>query len=279
MVKIGKVSSLEIVKFTDQGAYLDGGPYGEILLPNRYVDENLKKGDDVDVFVHFDSDDRIVATTDFPYAMVGDFAFLEVVDVTRVGAFVDWGLPKNLLVPFGEQLVKMEKGKSYVVHIYVDTKSGRIAASSKINKFMNNEPVTYEPGDEVDLLIAQESELGFVAIINNSHQGILYRNEIYKPLQPGQKCKGFIKKVRSDGKIDLILEKFGYRKVEPAVVDLIEKIKSNGGILHLSDKSDPMLIKKELGISKKTFKKAIGALYKNKQIEINDGSISWLGKV
>ncbi|MCF8360172.1 MAG: GntR family transcriptional regulator [Prolixibacteraceae bacterium] len=279
MVKIGKVSSLEIVKFTDQGAYLDGGPYGEILLPNRYLEEEFEMGDDVDVFVHFDSDDRIVATTDFPYAMVGEFAFLEVVDVTRVGAFVDWGLPKNLLVPFGEQLVKMEKGKSYVVHIYVDTKSGRIAASSKINKFMNNEPVAYEPGDEVDLLIAQESELGFVAIINKSHQGILYRNEIFKPLQAGQKCKGFIKKVRSDGKIDLVLEKFGYRKVEPVVADLIEKIKSNGGMLHLSDRSDPVLIKKELGISKKTFKKAIGALYKNKQIEINDGSIRWLGNV
>ncbi|MBN1927791.1 MAG: GntR family transcriptional regulator [Prolixibacteraceae bacterium] len=277
MVRIGKVSNLEIVKFTEQGAYLDGGPYGEILLPKRYVTGEQTIGELIDVFVHFDSDDRIVATTVFPYAMVGEFAFLEVVDVTPIGAFLDWGLPKNLFVPYAGQKEKMAKGKRYIVSIYVDEKNGRIAATSKINKFLNKETTDLKPGDEVDLLISGQTEIGFSAIVNNAFSGILYFNEVFKSMKIGDKVKGYIKKVRDDGKIDLSLEKFGYRKVEPVLDEIIHKMKAGGGVLNLSDKSTSEDIKNELGISKKTFKKAIGALYRQKLIRINEDSIILTG--
>lgn len=273
MVKIGKNCTLEIIRLTEPGAFLDGGPYGDILLPNRYVPKNCKVGDDVEVFISFDSEDRIVATTDFPKVMVDEFAVLEVIDVNQFGAFLDWGLPKDLFVPFREQLLKMEKGKKYVVYVYVDHKTGRIAATSKIKKFVNKEDIAFAQGDEVDLLVAYPTELGFNAIINKSHLGIIYFNEIFKPLTIGDQLKGYIKNIREDGKIDLSLEKQGYQKVDPVSVAILEKLKLNGGTLPLSDKSDPELIKKELGISKKTFKQAIGALYKSKQITIAADSI------
>jgi len=273
MVRIGKISTLEVVKFTDQGAYLDGGPYGEILLPNRYVPQECNEGDDVDVFIYFDSEDRIVASTDFPIGMVDEFAYLKVVAVTGVGAFLDWGLPKDLLSPFREQAQKMEVGRSYIVRIYVDKVTGRIVASSKINRFLNLEEVNFAVGDEVNLLISNRTDLGFNAIINGTHLGIIYSNEIFKPIKTGDKVSGFIKKIREDGKIDLSLEKQGYEKVDPVLGLIIEKLKENGGFLAVSDKSDPELISKLFGISKKTYKKAVGALYKNKQITIEDNGI------
>lgn len=273
MVRIGRNCVLDVVKFTDSGAYLDGGPYGEILLPNRYVPENCKEDDEIEVFISFDSEDRIVATTDFPVAMVGEFAFLPVVDETNVGAFLDWGLPKNLFVPFREQLGKMQLGKSYLVYIYVDEKTGRIAASAKTKKFLNKDFAEFKVDDEVDLMIANQTDLGFNAIINGTHSGIIYSNEIFKPIKTGDKVKGFVKKIREDGKVDLCLEKQGYEKVDPVSDEILEKLKEVGGFLALSDKSDPELIKSVLGISKKTFKKAIGALYKNKIITIEDDGI------
>lgn len=273
MVRIGKISTLEVVKFTDQGVYLDGGPYGEILLPNRYVPLNCNEGDDVDVFIYFDSEDRIVASTDFPLGMVDEFAYLKVVEVAGVGAFLDWGLPKDLLSPFREQAQKMEVGRSYLVRIYVDKVTGRIVASSKINRFLNIEEVNFAVGDEVNLLISNRTDLGYNAIINGTHLGILYSNELFKPIKTGDKVTGFIKKIREDGKIDLSLEKQGYEKVDPVLGQIIEKLKENGGFLAVSDKSDPELIVKLFGISKKTYKKAVGALYKNKQITIEDNGI------
>ena len=273
MVRIGKPSLLEVVKFTEQGAYLDGGPYGEILLPNRYVPENCKEEDEINVFISFDSEDRIVATTDFPVAMVGEFALMPVVDVTPVGAFLDWGLPKNLFVPFREMYSKFEEGRSYVVYVYVDEKSGRIAASAKLKKFLNKDFAEFKEDDEVDLLIAKRTDLGYNAIINGTHLGIIYSNEVFKPIHIGDKVKGFVKKIREDGKVDLSLEKIGYHKVDPVANEILEKLKANAGYLQLNDKSDPELIKSELGISKKTFKKAIGALYKNKLITIEDDGI------
>jgi len=273
MVRIGKISTLEVVKFTDQGVYLDGGPYGEILLPNRYVPLNCNEGDDVDVFIYFDSEDRIVASTDFPLGMVDEFAYLKVVEVAGVGAFLDWGLPKDLLSPFREQAQKMEVGRSYLVRIYVDKVTGRIVASSKINRFLNIEEVNFAVGDEVNLLISNRTDLGYNAIINGTHLGILYSNELFKPIKTGDKVTGFIKKIREDGKIDLSLEKQGYEKVDPVMGEIIEKLKQNGGFLAVSDKSDPELIVKLFGISKKTYKKAVGALYKNKQITIEDNGI------
>lgn len=273
MVRIGKKCTLDIVKFTDQGAYLDGGPYGEILLPNRYVPENSVEDDEVDVFISFDSEDRIVATTDFPYAMVGEFGYMEVVDVATVGAFLDWGLPKNLFVPFREQKTKMELGRSYFVYVYVDEKTGRIAATAKIDKYLNAELPEYEEEQEVELHIARQTDIGYLAIINGLDQGIIYTNEVFKPIKIGDKVPGFIKKVREDGKIDLSLEKQGYKKVDPVAQNILTVLKENNGTLALNDKSDPELIKRKLGISKKTFKKAIGALYKDKIIVIDSEGI------
>lgn len=273
MVRIGKLCTLDVVKFTEQGVYLDGGPYGEILLPNRYVPEGCKLDDEIEVFISFDSEDRLLATTDVPMAMVGEFAHLKVVDVNKFGAFLDWGLPKDLFVPFREQAVPMEKGKAYTVYIYVDDKTGRIAASSRINKYLNLEPVDFQVGDEVSLLIARESEMGFMAIINEAWMGLLYHNEIFQPVKTGEKRKGFVKKIREDGKIDLSLEKQGYEKVDPVSEQILKSLKENNGFLPLSDTSDPETIRTELGISKKTFKKAIGALYKGKLIVIEADGI------
>lgn len=273
MVRIGKISTLEILKFAEQGAYLDGGPYGEILMPRRYVSEDCVEGDDVDVFVYYDSEDRIVASTDVPFAMVDEFAYLKVVAVTSVGAFLDWGLPKDLLVPFREQTVKMEDGKSYLVRIYVDDKTGRIVASAKFNKFLSKEIPEFKEGDKVDLLIAGKTDLGYNAIINQTHIGILYFNEVFKQIRVGDKNEGFIKKIREDGKIDLSLEKQGYSKVDPVSEEILEKLRLAGGYLKVSDKTDPAVISSMLGISKKTFKKAIGALYKVKLINIEEEGI------
>lgn len=270
MVKIGRVCTLEVVKFTESGAYLDGGPYGEILLPNRYVSVHLKAGQDVDVFISFDSEDRLVATTDFPLAMVGEFAFLKVIDVNKMGAFLDWGLPKDLFVPFREQANPMGKGKRYLVRIYVDPKTGRIAASSKINKFLNQESPDYAVGQEVDLLIAFVTDLGYKAIINQNHMGVLYANEVFKNLKIGEALKGYIKKIRPDGKIDLSLEIQGYKKVDPVAERILDKLKAEGGFLPCNDKSSPEYIQNLFGISKKTFKQAIGSLYKNQMIRIED---------
>ncbi|MBN2806142.1 MAG: GntR family transcriptional regulator [Prolixibacteraceae bacterium] len=276
MVRIGKICKLDVVKLTEQGVYLDGGPYGEILLPNRYVPQGCQVNDEIEAFISFDSEDRLLATTDVPLAIVGEFGYLPVVDVNTYGAFLDWGLPKNLFVPFREQAVPMEKGRSYTVYVYVDDKTGRIAASSRFKKYLNLEPFEFHEGDEVSLLIAQHSEMGFLAIINGAWSGLLYHNEIFQPLKLGEKRVGYIKKIREDGKIDLSLEKQGYQKVDPVLEQILVSLRENNGFLPLSDSSDPESIKTELGISKKTFKKAIGALYKSKLIVIEKEGIRLL---
>lgn len=279
MVKIGKTSTLEIIKFTDQGAYLDGGPYGEILLPNRYVPANFAEGDDVDVFVHFDSEDRIVASTDFPAVMVDQFGYLQVVGVSPFGAFLDWGLPKDLFVPFREQTVKMEKGKWYVVRVYVDNVTGRIAASAKYKKFLTQDGVDFQEGDEVDLMIANRTDLGYDAIINQLHLGIIYSNEVFKPIRSGDKMVGYVKKIREDGKIDLRLERDGYQRVDDVTEVILLKLRSSEHLfLPFSDHSDTEDIKESFGMSKKTFKKAIGALYKQKLISIEPEGIRLAAK-
>lgn len=274
MVRIGKKSILEVVKFTEQGAYLDGGPYGEILLPRRYVSDSLSEEDEIEVFISFDSEDRLVATTDFPIIMVDEFGSLEVVDVNSFGAFLGWGLPKDLFVPFAEQAVRMEKGCRYVVRAFVDPKTGRILASSKLNKFLSKEESELQIGDMVELLITSATDLGFKAIINNSFSGLLFHNELFKPIEIGERMTGYIKNIRPDGKIDLSLEKQGYQRIDPVADLIMEKLKNSDGVLNLSDKSDPECIKHELGISKKAFKQAIGALYKKKLIVIEDKKIS-----
>lgn len=273
MVRIGKKCVLEVVKFTEQGAYLDGGPYGEILLPRRYVSESLNEEDEIEVFISFDSEDRLVATTDFPIIMVDEFGTLEVADVNRFGAFMNWGLPKDLFVPFAEQAVRMEKGQKYIVRAFVDSKTGRILASSKLNKFLSKEESNLQIGDEVDLLITAATDLGFKAIINNSFSGLLFQNELFKPIGIGDRMPGYVKNIRPDGKIDLSLDKQGYQRIDPVAESILEKLKQSGGVLNLSDKSDPDTIKQELSISKKAFKQAIGALYKKKLIVIEPEKI------
>jgi len=276
MTEIGKINHLEVVKEVDFGIYLDGGDLGEILMPKRYVPEGTMIGDNLDAFIYLDSEDRLVATTEKPFAMVEEFALLEVVSVTQVGAFLNWGLPKDLFVPFREQRQPMEEGKKYLVYVYVDTNTKRIAASSKIEQYLDNIPVDYDLDEEVDLIIVNETDLGYNAIIDNSHFGILYKNEVFQPLNPGDKVQGYIKKIRTDGKIDLRLEKIGYEKISSFVDRIIGELQKNNGFLPLTDKSSPEEIYKTFKISKKNFKAAIGALYKKRFIALEENGIRLL---
>ena len=272
MIKIGEKNSLKIVKELDFGIYLDGEEMGEILLPQRYVPETYEIGDMLEVFIYLDSEDRIIATTETPYAGAGDFAFLKVADVNEVGAFLDWGLAKDLFVPFREQKKKMVKGESYVVFIYVDN-SNRIAASSNLDRFADAESSCFEDNQEVDLLICEQTELGYKAVINNSHLGVLYSNEIFRKIDMGLKIKGFIKKIRDDGKIDLCLERPGPAKVNNLSRDIFELLAREGGFLSVTDKSPPEEIYSLFGVSKKTYKKALGSLYKKRMITIEKEGI------
>ncbi|MDA3792112.1 MAG: S1-like domain-containing RNA-binding protein [Elusimicrobia bacterium] len=274
MIQIGKYSSLKVVKEVDFGVYLDGDRFGEILLPSRYVPTDCSAGDTVEVFIYRDSEDRIIATTDKPYATVGEFAFLKVVDVTDIGAFLYWGLLKDLFVPFKEQKEnKMQKGKFYIVRIYLDKQTERIAASARLEQFLDNKPDCYKKGDEAELMIYSKSELGYLAIINNSHAGLIYNDDVFTTLNIGQKITGYIKNIREDGKIDLFLQKAGYGKVEGAAGDVLKKIEKNGGFIPVTDKSAPEVISKIFGTSKKTYKKAVGLLYKKRIISIEDDGI------
>jgi len=274
MLEIGKLNKLRIVKEVDFGLYLDGGEeYGEILLPQRYMPTDFKIDDELEVFIYRDSEDRIIATTETPKGMVGDFALMEVISVNKFGAFLDWGLQKDLLVPFREQRKDMEKGKEYMVHIYLDKETNRIVASSKLDKFLDNIPTEYVANQEVDLLIAAKTDIGYKAIINGLHWGMLYENEVFKPLDRGQKTKGFIKKLREDDKIDLYLHKAGYGKVEILMDKIVEELKEEGGFLEMSDKTPSNIIYQVFGESKKTFKKAIGTLYKKRIIDIEKAGI------
>ncbi len=273
MATIGAINELEVVKEVDFGIYLDGAEHGEILMPKRYVPENCQVGDCIEAFIYLDSEDRLVATDERPIAMVGEFASLKVVSVTGVGAFLDWGLPKDLLVPFREQQQKMEEGRSYLVYIYLDDESQRIVATSKLDKCVDNLPVDYEVGEEVDLIIAGQTELGYKAIIDNSHWGMLYKNEVFQTLKPGLKVKGYIKHIREDDKIDLSLEATGYQKIDPITESILNKLAANNGFLPLNDKSSPERIKEAFQISKKNFKKAIGALYRQRVISIEEDGI------
>lgn len=268
MAEIGRYNTLRVIKEVDFGAYLDGGDEGEILMPIRYVPKDCQVGGYVDVFVYLDSEDRLIATTEKPFAQVGEFAMLRVKSINRVGTFLDWGIMKDLLVPFREQKVTMEDGRSYLVYIYVDSETKRIVASAKLNKFLNRAVPEYEIGQEVDLTIESETDLGYKAIVNNLHWGILYENEVFEQLDKGLKIKGYIKKIRTDNKIDLSLHPLGYLKVDPIAKMILDQLKKDGGFIPVSDKSDAESVYRVFGISKKTFKQAAGALYKRHLITI-----------
>ena len=270
MAEFGKFNKLRVIQELNYGVYLDGEGLGEILLPRRYVAENCQIGDMIEVFIYHDSQERLVATTQKPFAIVGQFALLKVKAATDVGAFLNWNLPRDLFVPFREQKQKMVEGELYVVYVYLDEKSGRIAASSRLDKFLGKQETDFHDGQKVDLLICDRTELGYKAIVDNTCWGILYENEVFQTLKSGQRIEGFIKKVRDDVKIDLCLQKPGYENVDDISEKILDILKAHGGFIAVSDKSSPDLIYKLFGTSKKTYKKAVGALYKRNIISIKD---------
>ncbi|MCZ6881720.1 MAG: S1-like domain-containing RNA-binding protein [Gammaproteobacteria bacterium] len=268
MIDIGQYNQLDVIKKVDFGLYLDGGAYGDILLPKKYVDKNTALGDRLEVFIYLDSEDRLVATTLKPKAVVGECAYLKVVDVNRIGAFLDWGLPKDLLVPFNQQQKPMQKGYSYTVYLYVDEHSERIAGSSRLEDYLTEEPDQLKPNQPVDLIIYGNSDLGFKAVVDGRYLGQLYRNEVFRALHYGEKLPGFIKRVRSDGKIDIALQPAAHLARNSLAETILAHMKDNNGISTLTDRSPPGDIYKAYGVSKATYKKALGLLYKNRQIII-----------
>lgn len=278
MATVGRYNTLKVLRETSSGYFLDGEELGDILLPGKYAPRRLKEDDEIEVFLYFDSEDRIIATKEEPDCEVGDFALLEVVEVNEIGAFLNWGLQKDLLVPFREQKLKMEPGSWHIVYVYIDEKTGRIAASAKVDKFLGLQPADYKPGDEVELFIYGPCPLGFNAIINNAHWGMLYAGEVFQPLNRGEHITGYINKVREDGKIDLSLYPAGYKKAQTSAELIIEYLKRNDGFMELTDKSPADEIYETFGISKKNFKMAVGSLYKNRVIEIGQNGIRLIEK-
>lgn len=277
MVKIGDYNELTVKKTVDFGVYLDGGDGQEILLPARYITGPVAPGDVMDVFVYTDSEDRIIATTEHPFARVGEFAYLQAVQVNRFGAFVDWGLPKNLLVPFREQKVTMREGCQYLVYVYLDDASKRVVASAKIEKFLGNVYPHYKRGDRVQALVIGHEEPGYRLIVDNLHRGMIYDNEIYHPLELGSTIEAMVKHVRPDGKIDLTLNERVAVRLDPIgerILNLVNAAPDK--VLRLCDHSSPELIKERLQCSKKDFKRAVGQLYRERRIVIlpSDGGIT-----
>ena len=279
MPAIGRINRLRVAREVDFGLYLDGGELGDILLPARYVPKGCRVGDDIDVFVYFDSEDRIIATTERPYAVVGEFALLKVASVTKHGIFLDWGLAKDLLLPFNEQVTRMEAGKSYVVRIFLDADSQRIAASAKLDEFLFDEAHgEFAPGDEVSLFNAAKTELGYRMIVNNSHWGLLHRHELVRELRRGERLSGYIKQIREDGRIDLCLYRQPSDKSAEVGDAILAALDAAGGFLPLTDNTDPEQIRARFGVSKKLYKKAVGALYRQRRITIGDDGIRMRGK-
>ncbi|MDL2247595.1 GntR family transcriptional regulator [Bacteroides sp. OttesenSCG-928-J23] len=269
-IKLGEFNRLEVVKEVDFGLYLDGDEMGEILLPARYVPSNAQIGDWLDVFLYLDSEERLIATTLTPLVKVGEFACLEVAWINQYGAFLNWGLMKDLFVPFSEQKQKMQVGGRYIVHAHLDDESFRIVASAKVERYLSKEMPEYTIGDEVSILIWQKTDLGFKAIIDNRFAGLLYDSEVFRNLHTGIRTTAYIKQVRPDGKIDLVLQRPGVETITEFSDELLLYITRNGGHVPFTDKSDPALIYNTFGVSKKVFKKAVGDLYRKRLIEISD---------
>jgi len=268
MATIGQHNSLPVVAIMPNGAYLDARELGEILLPNRYLPDNCKVEDNLDVFIYADSSDRLIATTETPLTKCGEFASLKVKEVNKIGAFLDWGLPKDLLVPYNQQHTPMEVGKYYLVYTYLDEQTERLAASSKLDKFIDIWPADYQLNEQVELIIAAKTELGFKAIINNRHWGLIFHSDVFQPLRIGKKITGYIKQIREDGRINLSLSRAGKGKVIDFSEQLLNFLAENGGFVPLHDKSEPALIQRTLHVSKKTFKATIGNLMKNGKLTI-----------
>lgn len=279
MIEIGKYNTLTILRDTKVGLFLgneEQDPEGkhDILLPNKYVPNDFRIGEELTVFVYLDHEERPVATTLEPYILLNEFALLRVNYVNQVGAFMDWGMEKDILVPFKEQARPMEKGKRYLVYLYMDERTNRLVASSKTNQFLSNENLTVQRGEEVDLIVSHITEMGINVIINEQHKGLLYKDEVYDDsIRTGDRMRGYIKNIRPDHKIDVSLERIGYERIEPNAEKILNELRASRGFLRLNDNSHPEDIKTVLQMSKKTFKKAIGALYKDKLIEIKEDGI------
>ena len=280
MAVIGRMNSLQVVKHTDFGLYLDGGADGEILLPKRYIPKGTPSEveDWLNVFIYLDSDDKLIATTEKPKVQVGEFASLKVVDINRVGLFLDWGLPKDLLLPHSEEKRPLQVGDYCVVHVFLDKRSKRITATARLDRYLDNVPATYKPGQEVDLLVAESTDMGFKAIINGKHWGLIHKNELFKFLRSGMQEKGFIKEVRADGKISLSLQLVGQEAASSLGEQILNKLREQGGMLPLNDKSSPEAISALFRVSKGNFKKAIGGLYKQGRILIHEDRIELADK-
>ncbi|MGN7820108.1 RNA-binding protein [Chitinophaga varians] len=264
MIKVGEYNLLRVKKEADFGVYLEGVDQ-EILLPSRFVPKGTKIGDELEVFLYHDSENRLIATTQKPYGIAGDIVNLKAVSVTKQGAFLDWGLMKDLFVPQSQQLTRMVPGQEYLVRIYIDELTGRLAATEKIDRFLSNENLTVKEMDPVDLVVYRRTDIGYVVIINNRHTGILHHNELFRSVEVGDKLKGFIRGIRED-KIDVVLGQAGYKRVEDEGEKILRLLQENNGYLPYHDKSTPEEIQEFFGMSKKTFKMTIGNLYKQRKI-------------
>ena len=274
MLQIGKFNSLKVIKQVPFGFYLDGGDDGEVLLPTKFADEACKVGDTCQVFVYHDSDSRLIATTQTRLAQVDECTFLKVVSVNNVGAFLDWGIDKDILVPYSEQDFPMAEGVSYVVFVYFDDETGRVAASTRLRDFLFEEGKNFDPKQEVDLLICGRSDMGYKAVINGSHLGLIFKDEVFKPLRIGQRTKGFIKRVREDNKIDLCFQFHDDGARNDLAEQIIDDLEAHGGISTLTDKSSAQEISKRFNVSKNVYKKALGALYKQKRILLDKSKVT-----
>lgn len=273
MVRIGAFNALTINKIVDFGVYLEGDDLGEILLPKKNAPTDCQVGDTLEVFIYLDSEDRVIATTKTPFAKVGEFANLEVVEVNKIGAFLDWGLEKDLLVPFSEQKQRLEVGKRYVVFIYIDRVDRRITASAKIDKFLDQVSPNYKDGEQVSIMIGGRSDLGFKAIINNTHWGVIYKDDVFEYLSIGSKKQAFIKRMREDGKIDVTLSKPAGSQRDELSNRVLKELEKLGGYLAISDKSPPDVIYKKFKVSKRIYKQTIGGLFKQGLITIEPKGI------
>lgn len=274
-MKIGQYNTLTLLRFTAPGAYLGDEEGNDVLLPGKYVTDNMQEGEQLTVFIYRDSEDRIVATTETPLICLGEFAYLKTVEVNAFGAFIDWGLEKHLLVPFKEQNQKMEEGKKYLVTLQMDHATDRLFASMKTNRYLEKCEDESIIDKEVDILICDKTDLGIKVIADNTYQGLIFRNDVSKAVRPGMHMKGYIYNVREDGKVDVRFEKTGFQKFDEASAYLLDVLKKEQ-ILYLSDQSDPDDIREKVGMSKKTFKQAIGKLYKARKIELTNDSIVFI---
>lgn len=278
MIETGKFNTLTISRKRDNEVYLDGGESGEIALADKDVPKDCNVGDTLKVFVYIDGKNQLQATTLIPKAQADEVAWLKVVSLSHAGAFMDWGLPKDLLVPFSEQKGRMVEGRFYLVRLFLD-EDNRIAATTLLDDFIQDQAFYFKEGQAVDLIIADETELGFKAVVNHQYWGVLYKNEIFQPLQKGQKLKGYIKKIRPDNKLDLALnqDKYG-QKVDDTSAKVLSILEQHGGYIALTDKSPPEMIYDTFGVSKKVYKQAIGGLYRQRKILIEDKGIRLVGK-